>query len=219
MLMQQFFARPPIFDTGAIGTLFTCCAIQTLHGGIAMADLEHEVPTPEETPKKGIRLPVLIGIILGIIVVQAGIVLAALKIFAPSADHPSPAAQHTTELSQDSTDEEETGPILVQKVEGIVTPKADLYINPRGSASHIVVLSVGIEVSPAEKAKEVEEKLMIPIQDRIIARVSSYTLEELQDLKLRDSLRTILRSDLKPYFNALEGVKLRNVYFPKFVIQ
>ncbi|KXB98061.1 MAG: hypothetical protein AA908_01240 [Chlorobi bacterium NICIL-2] len=185
-----------------------------------MAEVEQEQLVAEDPPKKGIRLPVLIGIILGIIVVQAGIVLAALKIFAPSGDSKpaAPTEQHAS--AQDSTDEEEeTGPVLVQKVEGIVTPKSDLFINPRGSASHIVVLSVGIEVSPAEKAKEVEEKLMVPIQDRVIARVSSYTLEELQDLKLRDSLRTILRNDLKPYFNALEGVKIRNVYFPKFVIQ
>ncbi|MCS6999528.1 MAG: flagellar basal body-associated FliL family protein [Bacteroidota bacterium] len=186
-----------------------------------MAEFEQEQPVVEEAPKKGIRLPILIGIILGIIIVQAGIVLAALKIFAPSADTASPPSEHTAEAIQDSShhEEEETGPILVQKVEGIVTPKSDLYINPRGSANHIVVVSVGIEVSPAEKAKEVEEKLMIPIQDRIIARVSSYTLEQLQDLQLRDSLRTIIRNDLKPYFNALEGVKIRNVYFPKFVIQ
>ncbi len=184
-----------------------------------MADLEQEQSLPEETPKKGIRLPVLIGIILGIIVVQAGIVLAALKIFAPSAESHSNPKHDAVEVAADSTEEEETGPILVQKVEGIITPKSDLYINPRGSASRIVVMSVGIEVSPAEKAKEVEEKLMVPIQDRIIARMSSYTLEELQDLKLRDSLRAILRNDLKPYFNALEGVKLRNIYFPKFVIQ
>lgn len=187
-----------------------------------MAEVEQEQLVAEDPPKKGIRLPVLIGIILGIIVVQAGIVLAALKIFAPSGASDSkpstPTQQHAD--SQDSTnEEEETGPVLVQKVEGIITPKSDLFINPRGSASHIVVLSVGIEVSPAEKAKEVEEKLMVPIQDRVIARVSSYTLEELQDLKLRDSLRTIIRNDLKPYFNALEGVKIRNVYFPKFVIQ
>jgi len=60
---------------------------------------------------------------------------------------------------------------------------------------------------------------MVPIQDRVIERVSSYTLEELQDLKLRDSLRTIIRNDLKSYFNAIEGIKIRNVYFPKFVIQ
>ncbi|MCX7929580.1 MAG: flagellar basal body-associated FliL family protein [Chlorobi bacterium] len=184
-----------------------------------MSDQELEPTASEEQPKRGIRLPVLIGIILGIIVVQAGIVLAALKIFAPSADKSQPTHQQTTSVESDSTDDEESGPILVQKVEGIIAPKSDLYINPRGSASHIVVLSVGIEVSPAEKAKEVEEKLMIPIQDRIIARVSSYTLEELQDIKVRDSLRTIIRNDLKPYFNAFDGVKLRNVYFPKFVIQ
>lgn len=182
-----------------------------------MADIEADVPVAEESPKKGIKLPVLIGIILGIVVVQAGIVLAALKIFAPTANSQQQPKQ---EVAADSLhEEEETGPILVHKVEGIVTPKNDLFINPRGSASRIVVLSIGIEVSPEEKAKEVEEKLMVPIQDRVIARVSSYTLEELQDIKLRDSLRTIIRNDLRPFFNGLEGVKLRNVYFPKFVIQ
>lgn len=187
-----------------------------------MADVEQELTPAEEAPKKGIRLPVLIGIILGIIVVQAGIVLAALKIFAPGSENRSQQTptEHASVSSDSTTDEDDQpGPILVQKVEGIVTPKNDLFINPRGSSSHIVVVSVGIEVSPAEKAKEVEEKLMIPIQDRIIARVSSYSLDELQDLKLRDSLRLIIRNDLKPYFNALEGVKIRNVYFPKFVIQ
>jgi flagellar basal body-associated protein FliL len=183
-----------------------------------MAEIEQEQQVTEDPPKKGIRLPVLIGIILGIIIVQTGIVLAALKIFAPSAESKT-ATPPNEHLATDSTEEEESGPMLVQKVEGIITPKSDLFINPRGSASHIVVLSIGIEVSPAEKAKKVEEKLLVPIQDRVIARVSSYTLDELQDLKLRDSLRTIIRNDLKPYFNAIEGVKICNVYFPKFVIQ
>lgn len=187
-----------------------------------MSEIEQELTTVEEKlPKKGIRVPVLIGIILGIVVVQAGIVLAALRIFAPSADKRSAeTVQYVEAAAHDTTaEEEDSGPILVQKVEGIITPKSDLFINPRGSASHIIVVSVGIEVSPAEKAKEVEEKLMVPIQDRIIARVSSYTLEQLQDLKLRDSLRIIIRNDLKPYFNALDGVRIRNVYFPKFVVQ
>ncbi|MFN8367162.1 MAG: flagellar basal body-associated FliL family protein [Candidatus Kapaibacterium sp.] len=197
-----------------------------------MANAEKDVLDEIEEPKKkGMKLPVLIGVILGIIIVQVGIVFAAIKFMAPADAH-NEKDKHKTEQeaeekdgekaheAKDGEEEENDGKAeLVQKVEAIVTTKNDLYINPRGTSSHIVVLSLGIEVSPAEKAKEVEEKLMVPIQDKVIGRISGYTTEELQRSDIRDSLRTIIKKDIKPFFLGMEEVKLRNVYFPKFVIQ
>jgi flagellar basal body-associated protein FliL len=57
---------------------------------------------------------------------------------------------------------------------------------------------------------------MIPVRDRIMSVVSSYSIEELQANGARDSLRVRLRQELS---NVLPGIRLRNVYFSKFVIQ
>lgn len=192
-----------------------------------------ELDDIEQPKKKGMKLPILIGIIVGIIVLQAGIVWAAIHFVAKDNGDPKDK-QHSEKKHDEAKDDEENKDgeaeggedeegqaHLVQKVEGIFTTKNDLYINPRNGANHIIVLSVGIEISPKEKVKEVEEALIIPIQDRVIARVSNYTVDDLQRIEVRDSLRTIIKNDIKPYFRGLEGgeIKLRNVYFPKFVIQ
>ncbi|MBL7998716.1 MAG: flagellar basal body-associated FliL family protein [Candidatus Kapabacteria bacterium] len=197
-----------------------------------------ELDDLEKPKKKGMKLPVLIGIILGIIVVQAGIVMAAIKFFAPTA-HEDPKAKHATEKKHsedaeedehadgdeetDEDEQEKTKANLVQKVGGIAVSKSDLYINPKNGPNKIVVVSLGIEIEPKEMTKEVEDKLMVPIQDRVISRISTFTAEELQRTEVRDSLRLIIKNDIKPYFRGMreevEGLKLRNVYFPKFVIQ
>ncbi len=181
--------------------------------------------------RKGMKLPILIALIVGIIIVQVGIVMAAIKFFAPGHENPkdkteksSEKSEHHADADKEEEDVDETAPGYSQKVEGIVTTKNDLYINPRGGANHIVVVSLGVEIAPEEKVKEVEEKLMVPIQDRVISRISGYTVEELQNSKMRDSLRVIIKNDIKPFFRGMseegkEGVKLRNVYFPKFIIQ
>ena len=182
----------------------------------------------EQMPeKKGMKLPVLIGIILGIVIVQVGIVMAAIKFFAPqpaaaaTAEH---APAHSEEKSEEQDPDEESGTFVTKKVDAIITTKSDIYINPRGSSKQIIILSLGIEITPEEKKEEVENKLMVPIQDLVISRFSNYTSEELQDKALRDSLRVMIKNELKPYFRGIseegqEPVRLKNVYFPKFIIQ
>lgn len=203
-----------------------------------MSDSKEDIGENELPKKKGMKLPVLIGVILGIIIVQAGIVMAALKFFAPAVPD-DPHAKAKTEQTAHSEEEEEKehgkdghgeeesedegNATLVQKIEGIAVTKNDLYVNPSGSSSHICVVSVGLEITPPEKAKEVEDKLMIPIQDRIIARISSFDVDQLYRPEIRDSIRTLIKNDVKPYLRGMSDeehpVKLRNVFFPKFIIQ
>lgn len=179
----------------------------------------------EEVPeKKRMKLPILIGIILGIVAVQAGIVMAAIKYFAPqpaaaAAPHASSSHGHEAE-----SEEDESGAIVMKKVGTIITTKNDIYVNPRGSSDEIAVVSLGIEIEPEGMREEIENKLMVPIQSLIITRFSQYSAEELQREDFRDSLRNIIKKDLKPYFRGLseeakEPVRLTNVYFPKFIIQ
>lgn len=172
--------------------------------------------------KKRMKLPVLIGIILGIVAVQAGIVMAAIKYFAPQPA--AAAASHAPKAHGTESEEEEGGEIVMKKVGTIITTKNDIYINPRGSADAIAVVSLGIEIEPESMREAIENKLMIPIQSIMITRFSQFTAEELQREDMRDSLRAILKKDLKPYFRGLaeeskEPVRLTNVYFPKFIIQ
>lgn len=202
-----------------------------------MSDSKEDIGENELPKKKGMKLPVLIGVIVGIIILQAGIVMGALKFFAPTVpDDPKSKAkteqtahseEEEAEHGKDGHSEEESeddgNAALVQKIEGIAITKNDLYVNPRGSSSHICVVSVGLEITPPEKAKEVEDKLMIPIQDRIIARISSFDVDQLYLPEIRDSIRTLIKSDVKPYLRGMSEeehpVKLRNVFFPKFIIQ
>lgn len=181
----------------------------------------------EEVPeKKRMKLPILIGIILGIIVVQAGIVMAAIKYFAPqpvAAAAPHVSGSHGKETEEES-EEDESGAIVMKKVGTIITTKNDIYVNPRGSADEIAVVSLGMEIEPEGMREVIENKLMVPVQSLIITRFSQYSAEELQREDLRDSLRSMIKKDLKPYFRGLseeskESVRLLNVYFPKFIIQ
>jgi len=88
-----------------------------------MAEIEQEQQVTEDPPKKGICLPVLIGIILGIIIVQAGIVLAALKIFAPSAESKT-ATPPNEHLATDSTERKKVVQCSSRRSKVSLLPKA-----------------------------------------------------------------------------------------------
>ncbi len=153
---------------------------------------------------KGISLPVLLGIIVGVLVVQGGLLFWLLRPSGGSAGGQHPSAEP---LQAESAAEVPTG---------VIVPVEDLVVNPRGSSSRYVLVALGLEVENAKYAEKVRQELMIPVRDRIMSVVSSYSIEELQANGARDSLRVRLRQELS---SVLPGIRLRNVYFSKFVIQ
>ncbi len=166
--------------------------------------MAEEKDSKETRGGKGISLPMLLGIIVGVLVVQGGLLFWLLRPSGGSAtgQHPSPEPvqpESSTEV-----------PV------GVIVPVEDLVVNPRGSSSRYVLVALGLEVENAKHAERVRQELMIPVRDRIMSVVSSYSIEELQANGARDSLRVRLRQELS---NVLPGIRLRNVYFSKFVIQ
>jgi flagellar basal body-associated protein FliL len=168
---------------------------------MAMAE---EKDTKEAKGGKGISLPVLLGIIVGVLVVQGGLLFWLLRPSGGSAGGQHPSAEP---VQAESAAEVPTG---------VIVPVEDLVVNPRGSSSRYVLVALGLEVENAKYAEKVRQELMIPVRDRIMSVVSSYSIEELQANGARDSLRVRLRQELS---NVLPGIRLRNVYFSKFVIQ
>jgi flagellar basal body-associated protein FliL len=147
---------------------------------------------------------VLLGIIVGVLVVQGGLLFWLLRPSGGSAGGQHPSAEP---VQAESAAEVPTG---------VIVPVEDLVVNPRGSSSRYVLVALGLEVENAKYAEKVRQELMLPVRDRIMSVVSSYSIEELQANGARDSLRVRLRQELS---NVLPGIRLRNVYFSKFVIQ
>ena len=86
-----------------------------------MANAEKDVLDEIEEPKKkGMKLPVLIGVILGIIIVQVGIMFAAIKFMAPADAH-NEKDKHKTEQEAEENAQE-----IIEDLVGItLSPQAE----------------------------------------------------------------------------------------------
>lgn len=161
----------------------------------------------EKASNKGLSLPVLVGLVLGAVVIQVGVLFVLFRVFlAPHSSASAPPA----EAAQKPAAVSESLP------SGVIVPVEDLVVNPRGSSSRYVLVALGLEVADGKQAERLRQELMIPVRDRIMSVVTSYSIEELQGTGIRDSLRVRIRRELA---EVLPGIEVRNVYFSKFVIQ
>lgn len=226
-----------------------------------MADEIEKQEGENEEPKKkkqGLSLVMIIGLIVGFLVVQVAAIYIIFTMFiAPSGNaeadkgkeknkteqhgehaegnaqdgegdaHASGNAQQDEDMPADGYKIRKVGEIIPIKCGG----KDEIILNPRGSSSRYVIVSVGLEMRPSAHAEgeeesghgdghggggDAEDPLMVPICDKIISVISSKTLDELQLPNMRDSLRTLLRNELQPYYGEK---RIRTVYFPRFIIQ
>jgi len=91
----------------------------------------------------------------------------------------------------------------------------DLILNPAGTNGQAILLvSLGLGLD-SELEKEELQKREVLVRDLIITTLSSKTLEEL-GIQYRDSLRAELAEKLE---KTLGDVKIRKVYFSKYMIQ
>lgn len=221
-----------------------------------MADeLEPQEEGKEEPKKKqGLSLVMIIGLIVGFLVVQVAAIYIIFTMFiAPAGnaeaekgkdkdkkeqhsehgDHNEHGDGHAASTASQDDDMPEEG-YKIRKVGEIIPIKCggkdEIILNPRGSSSRYVIVSVGLEMrdngSHDEEASDDahgghgggdgEDPLMVPVCDKIISAISSKSLEELQQPNMRDSLRLLLRRELQPYFGER---RIRTVYFPRFIIQ
>lgn len=196
-----------------------------------MAEEQEEGKT-EEKKKAGLGTGAIIGIISGALIVQAIIVVVAIKLMAPATTEPAKSAdaeqvengdEDGDELDEDGeyaedeeyADEEEAPSRRKKKVRHIVQLE-NILVNPKGSSSRYVSVTIGLEVKSEEEEAAVE-KLMVPIMSTIRRNLASKTIQELE-IQANDEtlLAKELLQDLRPYFRE---VKLYSVYIPKFIIQ
>lgn len=193
------------------------------------AEKEKEEDTEEKKPKAGLGLLPTIGIIFGAILVMLGGFWFMFSHFMPqSATAEKDGKKPDTE---EKSDKKEKKAAKAEEEEEVPTGKPGIYIpikcdegkdviivNPRGSSSRYVVLSVSVEIDEKDKdkKKEVEEDLKFPICDKITSILSDMTIEQFQNPAKRDSLRLVIKTQIKPYFGE---IKLKRVLFTKFIIQ
>ncbi len=198
-----------------------------------MADeLDNQDEVKEPKKKQGLSLITIIGIIVGFLVVQVAAIYIILPMVLKPDSHAEPDKKESKEKKTEhehedmSIDDEEEGTQVIRKI-GTIIPvtcgdKDEMIINPRGSSTRYIIVSVGLEMQGAAEEEEgghgggKSSPLMIPVCDKIISTISSKSLEELQEPKMRDSLRLQLRRELQPYFGEK---RIRTVYFPRFIIQ
>lgn len=107
------------------------------------------------------------------------------------------------------SDESETGEQHIYVVK-------DLIINPaHTNGTRFLLTTIGFKMSNMESVSEMGKK-EIQVRDILNTILTSKTLDQLVSVSLRDSLRAEIGNEVK---KVVQGGKLQNVFFGKFIIQ
>ncbi|HOJ37953.1 MAG TPA: flagellar basal body-associated FliL family protein [Ignavibacteriales bacterium] len=92
----------------------------------------------------------------------------------------------------------------------------DLVVNPYGTAGRKILLtSFAIELKKPAMKEELSQKKFL-LNDLLIKVFGSKTLPQLTQPGIKDSLRIEIATEIRKSF---PKVKVRNVYFSKFILQ
>lgn len=92
----------------------------------------------------------------------------------------------------------------------------DIIINPAGTnGQRLMLASVGFAVATEEEKKALEEKQVL-LKDIVISTLSSKTLQELNQVGYKDSLKVQLMNTITERMSELE---VSDIYFSKYIIQ
>jgi flagellar basal body-associated protein FliL len=163
-------------------------------------------PAPIPEAKKGFALKKILMIGGPIVLVQiVAVYFLISKFFAPAAAQDLPEQKVVAEAKHSG--EEQTPLIVVVK---------DVIVNPAGTnGAHLLVTTVGLEVSTAEAKTELEQK---EVQTRDIL-VTILTGKRMDELTTPDQ-KEVLREEIHQRVNKiLKSGPLNKVYISKFIIQ
>ncbi len=94
-------------------------------------------------------------------------------------------------------------------------PLNDIVVNPAGSnGSSLLMVSIAFDLGSTEQVNEMKSKDVM-VKDHIISVLSSKYLQQLSDPSYRDSLKKQIGLDIK---ELMPNIKLKNVYFSKYII-
>jgi len=92
----------------------------------------------------------------------------------------------------------------------------DIIVNPAGTnGQKLMLTSISFDMTSPEALNLMKEREQI-IKDLIITTLSNKTLDEINKQGFKDTLKIELASNIKKTFKDL---KIRNVYFTKYIIQ
>ncbi|MEO6445751.1 MAG: flagellar basal body-associated FliL family protein, partial [Gemmatimonadaceae bacterium] len=181
----------------------------------SVAPAENEAP-----PAKGLKGPVLIGALVGALLLgsAAGVFAVGHMLAKKSGYNAIPGADSagahgdTAEAGEHGAGKDSSG----GGANGLHVID-NLVLNPAGSGgSRFLMLAAAVEFSDAKRVEEL--KAREPEARDILLRVmGARTVEELTDMKIRESLKVQLTDSLSVLFD--KPKQIRRVYFPQFVIQ
>ena len=92
----------------------------------------------------------------------------------------------------------------------------DVIVNPaQTQGKRLLLSSVGFDLGSEENKTAMTDK-KIPLRDMIISILSSKTVDQLNNISYRDSIKEEISKTVK---TLIPGLKVNQVYFSKYVIQ
>jgi flagellar basal body-associated protein FliL len=174
-----------------------------------------EAPSPKATSKK-MKLLVLIGIIGGVVVLQAIIIVLFIYFFITPTISSDGEGGKSVQTKKHNTGDEERTEDKDANLKFVETGR--ITTNPKMSTK-FVVINLGLEFKAKEEGSGEENlspKMMAKIKGVVNQVLGSYLVEELH--AKRDSIGIILKNDLKITFNE-ENYLLKDVILQEFLIQ
>lgn len=193
-----------------------------------------EKQEPQKVKKQGgLNLPLLAGIIGGVIIIQAVLIIVIFQLFVSPIYQQLPLAnkQETQkeELSEEQEEAEKEAKVLSAEDEKnlIFIETGRITTNPLASP-RFVVINLGLELLAKEPeikkelSQEIEKsllgkKIMAGTQENINNLIGSLTAEEISNIK-RDTLKSMIVEKLKPFFKQ-NKIRLYDVKLKEFIIQ
>ncbi|MER3328498.1 MAG: hypothetical protein RIF34_02885 [Candidatus Kapaibacterium sp.] len=183
----------------------------------------------EKKEKKGSPLKMIL-LVVGILVVNAIIVIGVVKFFFADAGHDEHPKEATAEQQGHSGDDEfaefknpEETFFETENQRKILTT-GRITTNPANSIKKFIIVDLGLEyrikpdlpVEEFELEKPLMQKLMIRLKAKITDRIGNMRVEEL--VRQRSELTKLFKDDLQEIFNENQ-MFLREVYLNEFLIQ
>jgi len=197
-----------------------------------MADEKKQQPEKPKKKSDGLSMPILIGIISGVIIVNIVIVVLVIKlVFPPAGGEENTQHGKESKVEKTETDEyefgEDGGEEFFEKQKAIRHMETGrITTNPKGS-EQFVILDLWLEYVVSEKVLEdhheeykeesdLMEKLFTRVRAEVISFVGSLTVEQIN--AIRPELPEKLREHLSDMFKK-NKIKLREVIIKEFIIQ
>jgi flagellar FliL protein len=177
---------------------------------------KEKVDTPVGQEKKnGVNMKVLL-IGIPIFVVQLVAVYFVTANFLLDRWKQNPTQSTSDNSGEENIDVEHTSNTTDSNSGKFVYLEEDIIVNPaQTEGKRLLLTSVGFDLLSEENVLEMRER-KIPIRDLIITTIANKTIEQLNGVEYRDSLKLEIANKVK---ELIPGLRVNQIYFAKYIIQ